>query len=107
MKKKKSILSSKYQIVWLVFTVHYIILFSIISSDYFTFLSVRISNTSLLPLNIVMNSTSLVLAVVGVLSSSRAAKRKNAFWKAFNAIIHVAMILWIFGGSIWVLLMMT
>ena len=106
MMKKLSIISSGYNIVWLAYTLHYIVLFSILTSDFFEVANLLTIAATLLPLNIIMNSVSIILAVIGVIISHQASRANKGYWGTINLIIHALMIVWIFGGSFWVLFLM-
>jgi hypothetical protein len=103
MKPNFTIIAAGYKIIWLVYTVHYVIIFYIISSEAFSVPSAQISYI-FLPLNIIINSTSLVLAAIGALFSYYASKSDQFFWNFLNRLIHMAMIAWIFGVSVWLFL---
>ena len=106
MKTQVSVISSGYNLVWFVYTVHYLILFAILGNEVFDVAMSRYGGYTLLPLNIVMNSISIILAIIGVIIANQAARKDPRYWTFLNKAIHVLMILWIFGGSLWVLLLL-
>lgn len=101
-------ITAAYDVVWLIYTVHYIVIFYLLTSDQ-TFGIVRVAYTPnlLLPLNIVMNSISHILAVIGLIIAYFATKRKTQYWNLWNKILHGLMLAWVLGGSIWVSLIIT
>lgn len=106
MSKKISIISSGYNIVWFVYTVHYLILFSILASERFSIIAAQYRYGNIFALNVVMNYIALILAVIGVLIAHQASRTDRQYWNVANRVIHTLMILWVFGGSLWVLLLM-
>ena len=106
MKSKISVLSSGYNVVWLAYTLHYVGLFYILTSSLGDRANEPFFNFSL-PTNIIMNSTSLVLAVIGVLIAYRASRHNSRYWSMTNSIVQILMVFWIFGGSWWIFQLLT
>lgn len=104
MRQNITLTSTRLNVIWLLYTWYYILLFLTITSESFKGgTEPHVFFIFNLPANLYMNTISVVLAIGAVVISHAAAQRDSKYWSAVNILIYSLMLTWIFVGSIWIL----